>query len=97
MPQQSLKGYWRWLLIGAMLPGIFVGQMDNPLQHRVPRYMVRYNQGGLSQSCSSGRKISKRSGMNWKSSPRSRRSWIRNSQWKARSTGMERSTPTGSS
>lgn len=48
MLQQSLKGYWRWLLIGAMLPGIFLGQMDNPLQHRVPRYLVRYNQGGLS-------------------------------------------------
>lgn len=43
MLQQSLKGYWRWLLIGAMLPGIFLGQMDNPLQHRVPRYLVRYN------------------------------------------------------
>lgn len=46
MLQHTERRRWRWLLVGALLPGLFAGQMDNTLQQRMPRYIQRYVQGG---------------------------------------------------
>ena len=46
MLQHTERRRWRWLLVGALLPGLFAGQLDNTLQQRMPRYIQRYVQGG---------------------------------------------------
>lgn len=46
MLQHTERRRWRWLLVGALLPGLFLGQMDNAVQHRMPRYIQRYMTGG---------------------------------------------------
>ncbi len=46
MLQHTERRRWRWLLVGALLPGLFLGQLDNAVQHRMPRYIQRYMTGG---------------------------------------------------
>lgn len=46
MFQSILKNgrLWRFLLVAALLPGLFAGQFGNTLQHRTSRLLSRYSQ-----------------------------------------------------
>lgn len=45
MFQSILKNgrLWRFLLVMALLPGLFAGQFGNSLQHRISRFLSRYS------------------------------------------------------